>query len=65
MQCEKCRGTGLDPATTPAMNVKCEHCVGGKVIAKRQNVAVEEYIEDEKGDIKPVYVIRSNKTLLN
>jgi hypothetical protein len=47
------------------MNVKCEHCVGGKVIAKRQNVAVEEYIEDEKGDIKPVYVIRSNKTLLN
>ena len=78
MLCEHCRGTGLDPATTPAMNVKCQHCVGGqkqsigniKITGDVGSIDLdvyvdkkvkEEYVEDKNGDIKPVYVIRSNK----
>ena len=60
-QCEICRGTGIDPATTPVMGVICPKCKGsGKKVQTTgyiqllENVA--EQIQDSSGTLKEIEV---------
>ena len=47
MQCNKCRGTGISPDSTPAMGIKCDKCEGGEVKLVR-NIIEHKPVENIK-----------------